>query len=192
VADEKTRNGEQKKPLRLTEKQKRFVVEMLACHEPPLEVVKALKLEFKLDVTRQAVERYDPTTAAGQELSEKLKDYFWEVRQKWDEQAEQDLIGNIKHRLGVYRSILRRAVNRGDDRLALEVMKQTAQDKGGAFTNRRVLDGKVELSTEEQKRELAAAMLKKLVAEGKSKVEARTELIRMGVDERHLPTLQDS
>jgi hypothetical protein len=53
----------------------------------PSQVVKAVKDEFGLEVSRQRVHFFDPTTRAGRALNEDLKTLFFETREK----AKQDL-----------------------------------------------------------------------------------------------------
>jgi hypothetical protein len=93
------------------------------------------------------------------------------------------------------RMMLDQAVARGDYRLANELLKSAAEDKGGRYTNRRELSGPggtpIPLSLEDQKKAVAARMLKKL-AEKMPEAEARAKLVEMGVDERDLPALQSS
>jgi hypothetical protein len=45
---------------------KAFIVQRLARFDAPSQVVKAVKEEFGLDVSRQRVHFYDPTTKASQ------------------------------------------------------------------------------------------------------------------------------
>ena len=66
---------------------KAFVVQRLARFDMPSQVVKAVKEEFGLEVSRQRVHFYDPTTRAGRALNEELKALFFETREK----AKQDL-----------------------------------------------------------------------------------------------------
>ena len=53
--------------------------------EPSL-VVEAVKENFKIDVSRQQVECYDPTKTAGADLSQELVDLFHEARKKYIDQ----------------------------------------------------------------------------------------------------------
>src|SRR5882757_11461498 len=66
---------------------KAFIVQRLAGFDLPSQVVKAVKEEFGIEVSRQRVHFYDPTTRAGRALNEDLKALFFETREK----AKQDL-----------------------------------------------------------------------------------------------------
>src|SRR5829696_1206798 len=50
---------------KLTHEMQTFVVQRLACFEDPTTVAAAVAVEFNVEITRQAVEGYDPTKRAG-------------------------------------------------------------------------------------------------------------------------------
>src|SRR4051812_33570805 len=57
-----------------------FVVQRLACFDRPSEVAKAVKEEFQLEISRQRVHYYDPTTKLGAALAPELKELFAKSR----------------------------------------------------------------------------------------------------------------
>ena len=194
----------QSKPPRvsLSRAVQKFIVEQNACDEKPTDVVKAVKEEFGIDISRQLVERYDPTKAAGSKLSEKLAERYWEVREKYERQEEERGIGSLSYRLRRLAVIERIAFAKGNYQLVKECMKQAAEDKGGRYTNRREMGGPgggpIPLTVVDQ---IKAAMTKavlKLIRKGKTYAEARDELVKLGVeeadipDERELPDLRRS
>lgn len=184
-----------KKPgEQLSDKVKKFIVEQNACDEKPSDVVKAVKEEFGVEITRQAVERYDPTKANGSRLSQRLADHYWETRKKYEDMEESRGIGSISYRIRRLAVLERQAFVRGNSQEVRECLKQAAEDKGGKYTNRREMTGAgggpIRLTVEEQRKETAARMLAKLVAKGMSEAEARARLVELGVDELDLPTLQ--
>ena len=71
---------------RLKKQEKAFIVRSLAQFMEPSQVVEAVKENFKIDVSRQQVECYDPTKTAGADLSQELVDLFHEARQKYIDQ----------------------------------------------------------------------------------------------------------
>jgi hypothetical protein len=80
-------------------------------------VVKAVKEEFGLDVTRQRVHFYDPTTRAGRALHPELKELFTETRDK----AKQDLDSILSYkaiRLQRLDNMITLAIERGNMPLA--------------------------------------------------------------------------
>lgn len=151
----------------LPEKVKRFIVQQLACYERPSDARRAALEAFTdlpagVEVTDNRVRSCDPTTARGAGLSKALTELFWKTRRGFDEQAELVLVGQLRHRLGLYNAIATRALNKGNEQLALQSLKQAAQDAGGVFTNRRELTGAkggpvetVSMSLDDWKREAA-------------------------------------
>jgi hypothetical protein len=119
----------------LPSKVKRFIVEQNACYEAPSDVVKSVKAEFKLDVTKQHVEKYDPTKAAGRELSEKLEAHFWATREKYSTLADKN-VGSLNYRISMLHAIAQKALARGADKFAADILRQIAEDKGGKYTTR--------------------------------------------------------
>lgn len=65
----------------LKEHVKIFIVQSLACMETPQQVADAVKQEFNIEIERQQVALYDPTKAAGKNLSKKLKVLFEKTRE---------------------------------------------------------------------------------------------------------------
>lgn len=179
---------------RLPHKVQKFIVEQNACDEKPTDVVRAVKEEFDLEITKQAVEHYDPTKAAGSGLSPSLAEHYWAVRDKYERQEDERGIGSLSYRLRRLAVLERQAFARGNSLEVRECLKQAAEDKGGKYTNRREMTGAnggpIRLTVEEQRKEAAAKMLQKLTARGMSERDARERLVELGVDERDLPALQ--
>lgn len=71
---------------RLKKHEKAFIVRSLAQFMEPSQVAEAVKENFKIDVSRQQVECYDPTKVAGADLSQEFIDMFNEARKKYIEQ----------------------------------------------------------------------------------------------------------
>ena len=71
---------------RLKKAEKIFIVRSLAQFMEPSLVVEAVKENFKIDVSRQQVECYDPTKTAGADLSQEFVDLFHEARKKYIDQ----------------------------------------------------------------------------------------------------------
>ena len=78
---------------RLKKAEKIFIVRSLAQFMEPSLVVEAVKENFKIDVSRQQVECYDPTKTAGADLSQELVDLFHEARKKYIDQPIYNIIG---------------------------------------------------------------------------------------------------
>lgn len=78
---------------RLKKHEKAFIVRSLAQFMEPSQVVEAVKENFKIDVSRQQVECYDPTKVAGADLSQEFVDMFHEARKKYIEQPIYNIEG---------------------------------------------------------------------------------------------------
>lgn len=126
----------------LNDEVKTFIVQALACFDPPSVVAAAVKEEFDgLVVSRQAVHVYDPTKRAGRDLSEKLKALFEETRKAF---LEEKVVIGIAHRIARirrYDRIADRAEAMGNLQLAAEMCERAAKEMGGAFTNKREHSG---------------------------------------------------
>ncbi|UXI52673.1 DUF2280 domain-containing protein [Acinetobacter variabilis] len=124
----------------LKEPVKIFIVQALACRDTPQEVAELVKQEFKLSVDRVQVAAYDPTKAAGKNLSKKFVDLFYETREKFDAGLIDIPIAQKYYRLKQYQKHLEK--NARNTVMSLNIMKQAAQDLGGQFTNRQEITGK--------------------------------------------------
>jgi hypothetical protein len=82
------------KPDELPPNVKIFVVQQLACFERPSDVAKAVKEEFALEVSRQRVHYYDPTTKLGSALAPELKELFKTTRERFLADVDQIPIAN--------------------------------------------------------------------------------------------------
>lgn len=124
---------------RLNPAQKRFVVRCLAEFMTPSEVAELIQEDFKIVMSRQAIEKYDPTKYAGQTLGEELKGLFWEKRKAFIADESDIDIANRSFRLKQLSMLYRMAVENGQVALAAQYLAQAAKERGGLFTNKREL-----------------------------------------------------
>lgn len=124
----------------LKEPVKIFIVQSLACRDTPQEVVELVKQEFKISIDRVQVASYDPTKAAGKNLSKKFVELFHETREKFDAGLIDIPIAQKYYRLKQYQKHLEK--NARNTVMSLSILKQAAQDLGGQFTNRQEITGK--------------------------------------------------
>lgn len=122
----------------LKEPVKIFIVQALACRDTPQEVAELVKQEFGIITDRMQCASYDPTKAAGRNLSKKLRDLFEETRKKFDEGLIDIPIANKHYRMKQYDKLLNKTKNTVT---ALKIMEQAAKDSGGLFTNRKEITG---------------------------------------------------
>jgi len=124
----------------LSDEVKTFIVQQLACFDPPSVVVKAVKEEFDLVVSPQQVETYDPTKRAGRSLSEVWRAVFEETRAEF--LADTARIG-ISHKAVRLRTLARladKAERAGNMVLVASLLEQVAKECGDAFTNKRQVE----------------------------------------------------
>lgn len=122
-------------------KVKRFIVQSLACWDTPTQVAQAVKEEFGVEITRQHVANYDPTKAAGRDLSKELKTLFAETRAKFKATIDDIPIANQAFRLRVIERLARQAEQQGNKALVAQLVEQAAKEVGGAYTNKRQIEG---------------------------------------------------
>ena len=126
----------------LKDEVKTFIVQSLACFDTPSVVVEAVRKEFGATITRQSVEGYDPTKKAGSNLAEKWRLLFEETRKTFLEDTASIAISHRAVRLRALQRMADKAENQGNMVLASSLLKQAAEEVGGAYTNRREITGK--------------------------------------------------
>ena len=91
---------------RITKKVKLFIVRMLAEFETPTQTSKTVRDIFNVDVTPQQCEAYDPTKRTGQDLSQDLRDKFFEYRRIANQELEAIPIANMRYRLQLLQGLV--------------------------------------------------------------------------------------
>lgn len=126
---------------KLNDDQRRFVVMALACYDTPSAVAAAVKEEFGVTISRQAVQAYDPTKVAGADLAKAWRDLFEATRAAFLEDSATIGIANKSVRLRMLDRAAQSAAERGNADMVLRCCEQAAKEMGGLFTNRRELGG---------------------------------------------------
>ncbi len=124
----------------LSDEVKTFIVQQLACFDPPSVVVKAVKAEFGEIVTPQQVEAYNPERRAGQGLSEGYREIFRVSREAFLEDTAAIAISHRTSRLRSLQRLAERAESMGNLALAAQLLAQAAKEVGDVFTNRQRID----------------------------------------------------
>ncbi|KKW79077.1 hypothetical protein AAV96_09035 [Acinetobacter sp. AG1] len=153
---------------RITKKVKLFIVRMLAEFETPTQTSRSVKEVFSIDVTPQQCEAYDPTKRIGQDLSQELRDKFFEYRRIANQELEAIPIANMRYRL----QLLQGLVDKYPDNPVLipKWAEQAAKEMGGQYTNT-------------SKTQLTGADGQPLNPEHVTHVVATSEQIRQAMDE---------
>jgi hypothetical protein len=126
----------------MTDDVKAFVVQALASFDTPTQVVDAVKAEFGITLTPQAVQAYDPTKYAGRRLAAKWKAYFDKARKSFVEDSSSIPIAHRSTRLRALQRMAAKAETKGNFPLAAQLHKQAAEEMGNAYTNRKEITGK--------------------------------------------------
>ncbi len=127
---------------KLSDEVKTYIVQALACFDSPSVVASAVKKDFRLDVSRQLVESHDPNKKAASGLAPKWRALFEETRKTFLEDTASIAISHRAVRLRALQRMADKAENQGNMVLASSLLKQAAEEVGGAYTNRREITGK--------------------------------------------------
>lgn len=124
----------------LNDEQRTFVITSLACFDTPTQVSRTVKAEFGIDITRQSIERYDPTKHRG------TKDpgdraIFDRAREDFLEGQSRIGVSHRVVRLAYLDRLVRDAIDRGAFRIAFEGLEKAAKEAGNAYTNRAEVTG---------------------------------------------------
>jgi len=117
-----------------------FIVERLACFDTPTEVQKAVKQAFDVDVSLPQLTAYNPNLAAGQRLSQTLKDVFESTRKRFLADTSGVAIAHKAYRLRVMDRLLEKMEKSGNVAMVAQLLEQAAKEEGGAFTNKQKLE----------------------------------------------------
>lgn len=119
---------------------KMFIVQSLACFDSPSQVVESVQAEFKLKITRQQVESYDPTKASGKALSQRWIEMFNATRTRFQNEIADIPIANKAYRLRVLDRMAQRAEGMKNLAMTAQIMEQAAKEVGDAYTNRQKVE----------------------------------------------------
>lgn len=119
-----------------------YIVQALACFDTPAVVRDAVKKEFDVDVSPQAVEAYDPTKRAGRNLAPRWKELFRTAREDFLKNTGRIAISHRSVRLRAIQRMAARAEDMKNLQLAAALHEQAAKEVGNFYTNRHELTGK--------------------------------------------------
>lgn len=128
---------------KLSDEQKRFIVQALACFDSPSDVADAVKEEFGIEVSRQLVQTYDPTKHAGKDLAKKWIAVFHASREEFLASTAKIPIANRAFRLREMEGNYRRLKRQKNYVAANAVLEQAAKECGDVYTNKTKIDAKV-------------------------------------------------
>lgn len=132
------------KTSKLSDEIRSFIVQGLACYDTPSVVAEAVKQEFGVAVTRQAVESYDPTKYAGRSLANRWRTQFEETRAALKKATVDIPVAHRAYRLRALQRMFEKAEAMRNLPLAASLLKQAAEEIGDVYTNRQRIDAKVQ------------------------------------------------
>ena len=106
----------------------RFIVQALAAFDTPSQVVRDVKETFGIELTRQRVAAYDPTTKSGRELGPELTKHFHESREAFKASAAQIPLASQAFRLRVLQRHFTLAEGRQNTAMVLRVLEQASKE----------------------------------------------------------------
>lgn len=115
---------------------KAFIVQSLACFEPPTKVIELVKQEFGVEVSRQQVSQYSPGNAMAANLSKKWVELFQTTRERFQSEISNIPIANKAYRLRVLDRMMGNAEKMRNIALAAEIIEQAAKECGDAYSNK--------------------------------------------------------
>lgn len=166
------RAAPKKGKVSLSDDQKRWVVTQNAQHRRPSAVAKAFGEEFAFEISKQLVEVYDPTKAAGSNLSDEFRVLFEKTRKAYDEDRTGIPTLNKIFRLRILNDLALDALERNDGAELRATLKQIALEDGGGYTNKRELSGpdgaaiSVQVTDADRARALAALIARTKARKG--------------------------
>lgn len=128
------------KQSKLTREQQTFVVQSLACFDSLATVVAAVRKEFKVDITPQSIEGYDPTKRAGRNLSKLWRGIFETTREEFLKNSAAIGVSHKSVRLRAIQRMAEKAESQGNLALASQLLEQAAKEMGDSYTNRHKLE----------------------------------------------------
>lgn len=125
---------------KLTQEVQAFIVQQLACFLTPSEVAAAVSEEFGVEIGRQQAWKYSP--ANNPDLAPKWRAMFEATRAAFVAETATIGIAHRAYRLRRLESYVHRAEETKRYGLAAQLLKQAAEEMGGAYTSRREITGK--------------------------------------------------
>lgn len=125
---------------RLTSEVKAYIVQRLACFDPPGQIVEGVKEVFQIDITPQHVNSHNPRLVSGKDLAKKWVDLFEETREEFKADSEDISVSHKSARLRVIDRMVKRAEEMGNFVLVASLLEQAAKEMGDSYTNRHKLE----------------------------------------------------
>lgn len=131
-----------KSARKLQNEHRAFIVQRVACYDSPREVADAVKEEYGIEITPQAVEVYDPTKRAGRGVAKTWRELFETTRAAFLKNVTDHVPeANKAVRIRMLANSARALKARGNHLGAAEMLERIAKELGNVHSNRRELTG---------------------------------------------------
>ena len=145
---------------KLSDDVKAEIVRRLACFQPGAQIVKDIKAELGIDVTRQTVSGYDPTKM-GFEAGDRWAAQFHEHRKAFLSSVANVPVADQAYRLQLLHEGIEVAREQRNFVLVAKLLEQVAKELGGAYTNARQVNhggsvGRFDITADEARAEIRA------------------------------------
>lgn len=133
----------------LTEQQKLFVVQRLACYRTFTQTAEDVKEEFGIEVTRQQCRSYYPPQY---KVARKWRELFDATRAAYLTDITSIGVSQPAYRLSILQRQLDDALSKKKQTNPVEVraiLEQAAKEVGGAFTNARVISARLGITIDD-------------------------------------------
>lgn len=120
----------------LNDEVKLYIVQQLACHNSPTQTANDVYEEFGIKLERGNIQKYDPTKAAGKQLSKKYKEIFQETRKKFLGDISMIPIASQAVRLNELSISHKYFKSKKNFIAANQVLEQVAKEVNGFYTSR--------------------------------------------------------
>ncbi len=124
---------------KLPDEVKAFIVVQFGLYRSPTEVADLVKEEFDIEITRQQANEYNAGGANRAVMKKEWVKLYDETREKAKKNLIDVPIASLAYRLQVLGQMARRALKLGNRAQVAALLKQAAEDAGGAYTNKQAL-----------------------------------------------------
>jgi hypothetical protein len=117
----------------ITDQMRGFMVRRFACFESTSEVKQAVEDEYGVILSTRDVARHNPTLTAAENLGDNWHELFWAVRRNFEAALDDIGIVHKVYRLQKLDQMERKARKDGDFEMSMKMLRQAAEEIGGAF-----------------------------------------------------------
>ncbi len=131
------------RPSKLSEEQRTFIVQQLACYATPTETAEAVHEQFRIEITPQRAEKFDHTKRAGRKCAKKWHVLFDATREAFVKHIA-DCVPEA-HKAVRIQELAKAARSFKDDKKYIamaSMLEKIAKEVGGVYTNRHEFTGK--------------------------------------------------